>query len=375
MEDTADNQTVVPEGPYIDRYFRATVKTEASDLHLKVGQPAKLRIKGILKSTTGDILEKKKTQEMIFELLSKEQLEKFRTNGSLDFAYELGKEARFRVNIFRQRGNVSLVARRVNAVIPKFEELNLPATLETIAQASQGLVLVVGPTGSGKSTTIASMIDYINRSRQCHIVTIEDPIEYIFEDGKANVSQREVGLDVNDFEQALEHMMRQDPDVVFVGEMRDPKTVAAGVRAAETGHVVFATMHSANASQAIQRLLDLFPHEERDMIRKTLSMTLKAIISQVLLPGIKKGASRVPAIEILLTNPSVRKLIAEERESDLPSVIRSCEHEGMQDFTYTLCDLVERGMVDPKDAFFHAPNKDELKMALKGIRSSSSSLL
>ena len=219
------------------------------------------------------------------------------------------------------------------------------------------------------------MINYINHTRSCHIVTVEDPIEYLFKDAKAIVSQREIGIDVKDFEDALRYLMRQDPDVVFVGEMRDARTVTAGMRAAETGHLVFGTMHSANASQAIHRLLDLFPQGERDLTRQTMSLAMTAIVSQVLLPCIKEDIDRIPALEILLANPAVRKLISDGREADLPSVIRSSQHEGMQDLTDNLCELVKDGSIDPKDAYQYAPNKDELKMALKGIRTTSSGIL
>ena len=219
------------------------------------------------------------------------------------------------------------------------------------------------------------MIDHINSTRSCHIVTIEDPIEYLFNDQKAIVSQREIGVDVKDFEDALRYLMREDPDVVFVGEMRDAKTVTAGMRAAETGHLVFGTMHSANASQAVQRLLDLFPQEERGLTRQTLSLTLKAIISQILVPSLKEGVDRMPVVEILIANPSVRKLISEEREADLPSVIRASQKEGRQDFTENLCRLVKDGSIDPKDAYHYAPNLEELKMAMKGIRTSTSGIL
>jgi twitching motility protein PilT len=270
---------------------------------------------------------------------------------------------------------ISLAARRVNTVIPPFEELHLPLVLEKICESRQGLVLVVGPTGCGKTTTIASMIDYISRTRSCHIITVEDPIEYLFKDAKAIVSQREIGIDTKDFEEALTYLMRQDPDVVFVGEMRDARTVTAGMRAAETGHLVFGTMHSANAAQAVHRLLDLFPQNERNLVRQTLSLAIRAIISQVLLPCLKEGVDRIPAVEILIANAAARKLIAEDREADLPSVIRSSQQEGMQDLTYNLCELVKDGLIDPKDAYKYAPNIDELKMALKGIRTTASGIL
>lgn len=361
--------------PKLNRFFRAAIKTRASDLHLKVGQTPKLRLFGELKNTTGDVITPEKMEELVFELLTPAQKESFMEHGTLDFAHEVDGEHRFRTNVFRQRGLISLAARRVNTFIPPFEELHLPQSLETVCNSRQGLVLVVGPTGCGKTTTIASMIDYINRTRYCHIITIEDPIEYLFKDRKAIVSQREIGLDTDNFEDALTYLMRQDPDVVFVGEMRDAKTVTAGMRAAETGHLVFGTLHSANASQAVHRLLDLFQQNERDLIRQTLSLAIRAIISQVLLPCIVEGTDRIPAVEILITNAAARKLISEGREGDLPNVIRSSQNEGMQDLTYNLCDLVEKGFVDPKEAIKYAPNIDEFKMALKGIRTTASGIL
>jgi len=361
--------------PELNKYFRAAIKTQANDLHLKVGQPPKLRLYGRLKDTTGEVLTEPRMEQLVFGILSPAQKQIFLEHGTLDFAHEIGDEDRFRINIFRQRGMISLAARRVSANVPPFEELHLPKTLETICDRTQGLVLVVGPTGCGKTTTIASMINHINHTRSCHIVTIEDPIEYLFKDAKAIVSQREIGIDVQDFEDALRYLMRQDPDVVFVGEMRDARTVTAGKRAAETGHLVFGTMHSANASQAIHRLLDLFPQDERDLARQTLSLAVKAIISQVLLPSITEGIDRLPAIEILLANPAVRKLISEGREADLPSVIRSCQQEGMRDLTDHLCELVKNGSIHPEEAYKYAPSKEELKMALKGIRTSTSGIL
>jgi twitching motility protein PilT len=365
-EQPIDTRDPLEHEPKLNRFFRAAIKTRASDLHLKVGQTPKLRLFGELKKTTGDVLTPTKMEELVFELLSPAQKDFFMEHGTLDFAHEVDGEHRFRTNIFRQRGLISLAARRVNTVIPPFEELHLPQSLEMVCASRQGLVLVVGPTGCGKTTTIASMIDYINRTRSCHIVTVEDPIEYLFKDHKAIVSQREIGLDTNDFEEALTYLMRQDPDVVFVGEMRDARTVTAGMRAAETGHLVFGTLHSANASQAVHRLLDLFPQNERDLVRQTLSIAIRGVISQVLLPCIKEGTDRIPAVEILITNAAARRLIAEGREGDLPNVIRSSQNEGMQDLTYNLCDLVEKGFIDPKEALKYAPNTDELKMALKG---------
>jgi twitching motility protein PilT len=374
-EQPVDAHRVLDHEPQLNKYFKVAIKTQASDIHLKVGQPPKLRLRGELKNTTGDALTAERMQELVFEILSPAQKEAFLSSGTLDFAHEIGTENRFRVNVFRQRGVISLVARRVIAQVPSFESLHLPPILEKIAEAHQGLVLVVGATGSGKTTTIASMLDHIARTRPCHIVTVEDPIEYLYNDSKAIVSQREIGIDVPNYEEALTYMMRQDPDVVFVGEMRDARTVTAGMRAAETGHLVMGTMHSTNASQAVHRLLDLFPQEERFLVRQALALALKAIISQALMPSVRDGIARVPAVEVMLANPSVRKLIADGRESDLPQVIRTAQREGMVDLTDSLVKLVQDEWVDPKDAYAVAPNVEELKMALKGIRTSAGGIL
>lgn len=374
-EQPLDAHKVLEGEPQLNKYFRAAIKTQANDIHLKVGQPPKLRLYGELKSTTGDVMTAMRMEELVFEILSPAQKEHFLKNGTLDFAHEVGTEHRFRINVFRQRGVISLVGRRVSAYVPSFESLHLPPIVQKIAEFHQGLVLVVGPTGCGKTTTIASMLDYITRTRSCHIVTIEDPIEYLFKDNKAIVSQREIGIDVASFEDALTYLMREDPDVVFVGEMRDSRTVAAGMRAAETGHMVMGTMHSTNASQAVHRLLDLFPQNERELVRQALAIAVRAIISQVLLPSIKEGIDRIPAVEVLLASPSVRKLISEGREGDLPSVIRAAQREGMQDLTDNLCKLVQEGWIDPKEAYAQAPNSEELKMALKGIRTTAEGIL
>lgn len=361
--------------PELNKLLRVAMKTLASDLHLKVGQPPKLRIQGQLKDTTGEPLTQQRIEHLVSEILTDTQKQTLRQTGTLDFAYGIEDRERFRMNIFSQRGLTSLAARRVNTEILTFDKLHLPSVLEKIADNNQGLVLAVGPTGCGKTTTMVSMLDYINSIRSCHIVTVEDPIEYLIRDKKAIVSQREIGIDVEDFEQALKYLMRQDPDVVCIAEMRDAKSITAGMRAAETGHLVFGTMHSSSATHAVQRLLDLFPPNERDLARQTLSTAIKAIISQILIPSIKEGVDRIPAIEILLANPSTRKLIYEARESELPTLIRSCKKEGMQDFTDTLVELIQNGSIEPKEAYKHAPNIDELKMALKGIRADITGIL
>jgi twitching motility protein PilT len=361
--------------PAINKLFKALIKHEGSDLHLKVGLAPKMRMKGTLRSMKADVINDATMEELIFGLLTSEQKEFFKTRGSIDFAHALTEKDRFRVNVFRQKGHIGLVARRIDSNIPPFEKLNLPPSISKIADYPTGLVLVVGPTGSGKSTTIASMIDKINRERSCHIVTIEDPIEYVHFDKKAIVNQREVGIDCLDFKDALRALMRQDPDVVLVGEIRDLETLGAAMQAAETGHLVFGTLHASNCSQTIQRILDMFPQDERELARQTFALVIRGIVAQMLLPGIQAHSPRVPALEILIANSSVRKLLSEERESDLPTVIRSCQNEGMLDFTESLRILVEKELIELDTALEYATNKEELRMALKGIRASSGAIL
>ncbi|MCI0498349.1 MAG: PilT/PilU family type 4a pilus ATPase [Planctomycetales bacterium] len=361
--------------PEIEKLFRAVIKADASDLHLKVNMPPKIRVHSKLKNTTGEPMSEEKIEQLVFEIMSEDQKQFFLKKGALDFAYQVGDMDRFRINVFRQRSYISLAARRISGRIPPFESLHLPPVVEKIADSHDGLILVVGPTGCGKTTTIASMIDHVNRSYACHVVTIEDPIEFLHVDKKAIVSQREIGIDVPTYEDALRSLMRQDPDVVLVGEMRDQETLTAAMRAAETGHLVFGTLHSNNCAQTIQRILDLFPQEERDLTRQTFAMTIRAIIAQQLLPGIRPNVPRIPAVEIMINTPIIRKLISEEREADLPTAIRGGHGEGMQDFTESLRRLVEEEYIDLKVAMQYAPNVEELKMALKGIRSTASGIL
>jgi twitching motility protein PilT len=361
--------------PQIDKLFKAAIKSDASDLHLKVGMPPKLRIHSKLKNTTGQLMTEEEIEELVFEIMSEEQKKYFSENGTLDFAYQVGDMDRFRINAFRQRGYMSMVARHISGRIPPFETLHLPPIVEKIADNHDGLVLVTGPTGCGKTSTIASMIDHINRTRAEHIITIEDPIEFLHVDKKSIVSQREIGIDVHNWLDALKTLMRQDPDVVVIGEMRDQQTVTAAMRAAETGHLVFGTLHANNAAQTIQRLLDMFPQEERDLIRQTFALSMRAIISQELLPGIRPDVPRIPAIEVLINTPIIHKLISDGREGDIPSVIRAGSGEGMQNFTESLRKLVEEEYIALKVAEQYAPNVEELKMSLKGIRSSGGGIL
>jgi len=358
-----------------DSFFRALTKAGGSDLHLKAGRPPYVRINTSMRPTKGEPLSSEKIEEMAMELMTDKQHKYFSDHGAIDLACEIPGGDRFRINIYRQRGNVSVSVRRVTRNIRDFEDLHLPASVRTIAEAHQGLVLLSGPTGCGKSTTIAAMLQYINRTRACHIVTIEDPIEYLYEDEKALVNQREIGIDVESFDSALRYLMREDPDVVLIGEMRDYETFQAALQASETGHLVFGTVHASSAPQTIGRILDLFPPEGRDRVRQSLADNLQAIICQKLLPCIAKDVDRIPAVEILIRNPSVRQLISEDRQSELAEVIRSHERDGMLSFTRSLLDLIERNLVDPRVAYEVAPNVDELKMLMKGISSSRTGLL
>jgi len=364
--------------PALNKYFKAVIKLQVSDLHLKAGRPAYVRMKGDLRPLTGGPLSDEQIRAGIFELLNEDQKRLFHENGAVDFAHDVGPPGdndRFRVNAFLQRGKMSVAARRVNRNILRFDELHLPPVMAQIAEFNQGLVLLAGITGSGKSTTIASMIDYINERWPVHIVTIEDPIEYLFTDKKAVINQREVGIDVPDFHAALKYLMREDPDVVLIGEMRDIETFSAAVHAAETGHLVFGTIHASSAAQTISRILDLFPVNERRAVRQALEFNLQAVICQKLIRSCKEGVDLVPTVEIMISNPSIRKLIREERDNELINVIRASYDAGMVDFTEHLRQLVEAGYIDHETAYEAAPNRDELKMALKGIRSTTAAIL
>lgn len=371
----AEDASGGPPEPRIKQFFQAMMETQASDLHLKPGQPAYTRVKVRITPTRSPVLSGEEIEAMAIELMTEAQRAQYMSTGQVDLAYELPGQDRFRINVFRQRGQTAVAVRRVTRDIPDFDALHLPPMIQQIADGHQGLVLLSGPTGSGKSTTIASMLQYINKTRACHIVTIEDPIEYLYEDHKALVNQREMGIDVPSFEEALKALMREDPDVVLIGEMRDRETFQAALQVSETGHLVFGTVHASSASQTIGRILDLFPIESRGRVRQSLAFNCRAIICQMLLPSVIEGVDRVPAVEILLSTPSMRQLILEERDPELPDLIRASENDGMLSFTRSLLTLIEKDYIDAKTAYESAPNVDELKMVMKGISAGRSGLI
>lgn len=348
-------------------FLHACIELGASDLILKVEQSPRVRYRGSLKPLqTGPI-----SIDLMFQIakdiLDPGQYEFFKKRGSIDFAYDHDDRNRFRVNLFMARGRPSFAARLITSNIKRFEDLYLPQILGDISMSAQGLILFSGVTGSGKSTSIASMLQYVNERKRVHIVTIEDPIEYIFNDDKAIINQREVGIDCVNFNDALRALVRENPDVVLVGEMRDYETFEAAIRAAETGHLVFGTIHASSAWQTFGRIYDLFPEGERDQIRKLLAYNLRAIVYQKLLPTLHENIARIPALEILINTPIVQKYVLEGREGELLEVIRDNQEEGMVDFTSSLVKLVEQEYIHHKVALSATPKPEELKMRLKGI--------
>jgi twitching motility protein PilT len=360
--------------PEVNKLFRAVMKFEASDLHLKVGQPPMIRLRGDITKLNAPPLTQEDMERLLLPQLKEKHRRILEEEGGVDFSYVVGNdECRFRVSLFKQRGRLSLVSRRVNNFIPSFKDLGLPDSIESLCNFSEGLVILAGVTGSGKSTTIASMLDYIAEREPLHILTLEDPIEFTFTDKKAYINQREIGLDVKDWHKAMKDAVRQDPDVILVGELRDIETFEAAIHAAETGHLVFGTIHASSAGTTINRILDLFPPSKHTAIRQAMANNLKAVVAQKLLKGLKKG--RVPTNEIMIVNPIVKKLISEGEDLKLPDAIRMCYQEGMVDFTENLRQLVERGDVDKQTALEFAPDPEKLKMAFKGIKVSAPGIL
>ena len=362
--------------PEANKLFRMVMKLQASDLHLKVGQPPMVRLRGDIRRTEAKPLTQEDMERMLLPLLSPRQRKILDDEGGVDFSYVIGDdECRFRVSLFKQKGRLSLVSRRVNNVIPSFEGLGLPATIEKLCHYPEGLIIFAGVTGSGKSTSIAAMLDYINAREPLHILTIEDPIEFVFTDKKAYINQREIGLDCKDWHKALKDAVREDPDVMLIGELRDVDTFEAAIHAAETGHLVFGTIHAASAATTINRILDLFPAIKHQAVRQALANNMRAIIAQKLIKSIKPGVGRVPTNEVMIFNPTIRELVVKGEDKKLPDAIRIGYLEGMVDFNENLRILVERGDIDKSVALEVSPNPDQLKMVLKGIKVSAPGIL
>jgi len=354
----------------VNKLFKACVKYEASDLHLKVGRPPMMRVDGTIRPMTRGPIDDEEMVRLCFPLMNERNRKIFDHDGGADFAHMVdvdGTQWRFRVNLLQQLGHIGMVARRVSSWIPDFEGLNLPPSIQRLCTYDQGMVLLAGVTGSGKSTTIASMLNWINANYRKHILTLEDPIEFVFTEQKCLINQREIGLDVIDFEVGMKHAVREDPDVMLVGEMRDKETFMTAIHAAETGHLVFGTIHASTAASTIGRILDLFPSEMHNALRSAIAMNMKGIIAQKLLKSIKPGVGRVPTCEIMTFTPTVTKLILEEQDSRLGGAIRVGAEDGMQDFTQSLKKLVDAELIDREVALEVAPNREALKMALKGI--------
>jgi twitching motility protein PilT len=361
---------IEPVGLEIDRLFEAMVKLNGSDLHLKVDKPPYMRVKGALQPLKYPPIGAEQMKKLCAPIMNERQRGIFDTDGGADFAHTCivdGVRWRFRINMLTQQGAWGLVARRVNNTIPDFEKLFLPPSIERLCQLDQGMVLLAGVTGSGKSTTIGSMLNYINRNYRKHILTLEDPIEFVFTEDKCLINQREIGNDVRNFEIGMKHAVREDPDIILVGELRDVETFKTAIHAAETGHLVFGTIHAASASSCIGRILDLFPQEEHPSIRSAIAFNMKGIVAQKLLKSIKPGVSRVPVVEIMFIDVLIRKYVLEEQDHLIADHIKKSTKDGMQDFTQSLKSLIDQGLIDRHDALEIAPNREALVMALKGI--------
>jgi twitching motility protein PilT len=348
---------------HIDELLRLVVEKRGSDLHLASGVPPVMRIDGQLYATNFEVLSDFEVQRMIYAILTDEQIRIFETDYELDCSYQLRGVSRFRVNVYRDRGAVAGAFRVIPSKIPTVRELGLPLVLEDLSRRPRGLVLVTGPTGSGKSTTLAAMIGQINNERSVHIITIEDPIEYLHTHKRSLINQRELGSDTRNFAQALRHALREDPDVILVGEMRDLETMSLAITAAETGHLVFSTVHTNNAAQTVDRIVDVFPPGQQEQIRIQLSNNLEAVLSQQLLP--RAGTpGRIAAMEIMIASPAIRNLIREAKAHQITSIIQTSAHLGMQTMDQCLRDLYQRGLITYEEAMGRAMNQDELKKML-----------
>ena len=352
------------EDAHVDDLLKLIVDKKASDLHLSVGIPPILRVDGALVPTNYEKVTPQECQRLIYDILTDDQIQQFETNFELDFSYQLGRIARFRVNVYRDRGNVATAFRVIAAKIPTLKDLNLPPILEELTRLPRGLILVTGPTGSGKSTTLAAMINSINSERSVHVLTIEDPIEYLHQHRFSIINQREVHADTRSFANALRAALREDPDVILVGEMRDLETMQMAVSAAETGHLVFATLHTNSAATSVERIVDSFPPGQQDQVRLQLSNNLQAIVCQQLLPRANQGG-RVCALEIMTASPAIRNLIRESKAHQITSMIQTSANMGMQTMDQALRDLYVRGSITFELAMERAMNPPELEKMIR----------
>ncbi|QDU29694.1 Twitching mobility protein [Anatilimnocola aggregata] len=378
IEDLIKKMSVETHDLEVDKFFRALVKFEGSDLHMKVGRPPMIRVRNELRPLNHPNIERIEMAKLLVPMMNDRNRRIYDDEGGADFSHSCdvdGVRWRFRVNLLQQNGCMGMVARRISNKIPNFEGLYLPASIEQLCFYDQGMVLLAGVTGSGKSTTIASMLDFINRRERVHILTLEDPIEFIFSEDKALINQREVGFDVKDFKIGMKHAVREDPDIMLVGEMRDEETFMTAIHAAETGHLVFGTIHASSAPSTIGRILDLFPEAMHKAIRSAIAFNMKGIVAQKLLKSIKPGVPRVPTCEIMLFNAIIKKIVLESQDNKLADAIRIGAADGMQDFTMSLKQLIDDNLIDRPTAFEVAPNPDALKMALKGINVSQPGII
>lgn len=341
--------------------FKIAVEKHASDLHIAVGKPPILRINGELVPVQEmPVVGQELARKMVFSLLSKDRLAKFYNEKEMDISYQPSEAYRFRVNLHFEKGAIGIVARVISSQVPSMEEIAMPKVVYDLLDLKQGLILVTGPTGSGKSTSLAAMIDYINKTRKAHIITLEDPIEYIFNSQKSIIKQRQLGTDMESFAAALKHVVRQDPNVVMVGEMRDLETMATTITLAETGHLVLATLHTMGAAQTIDRIIDVFPPYQQDQIRLQLALFLKGIVAQQLLPRSDKGGM-VASREVLINNSATANLIRENKISQIKTVIQTSAKEGMQTMDQDLKRLVREGMIEPGIAKLYMENPQEIE--------------
>lgn len=341
----------------IDSLLNFSVKNGASDLHLSAGEQPRVRIDGDIRKVNVPVMEHKDVHAMVYDIMNDKQRKEFEDNLEVDFSFELPGVARFRVNAFNQNRGAAAVFRTIPSEILSLEQLAAPNVFKDLCLFPRGIVLVTGPTGSGKSTTLAAMVNYINENRSDHILTIEDPIEFVHQSKKCLINQREVHRDTHSFNAALRSALREDPDVVLVGEMRDLETIRLALTAAETGHLVFGTLHTSSAAKTIDRIVDVFPAAEKDMVRAMLSESLRAVISQTLLKKI--GGGRIAAHEIMLGSPAIRNLIRENKIAQMYSAIQTGQTQGMQTLDQNLLQLVKRGLIAKDEARARAQNKTD----------------